>query len=78
MAERGATTLCSTTLCAARPNVTGPEALLLSRIEQPRHERAAGAQAYEAECGAPHLVRVRVRVRELGLGLGLGQGAGEG
>ena len=59
MAERSATTLCSTALCAARPNVTGPEALLLSRIEQPRHERAAGAQAYEAESGAPHLVSVR-------------------
>ena len=66
VAERSATTLCSTTLCAARPNVTGPEALLLSRVKEPRHERAAGAQANEAECGAPHLVRVRVRVKELG------------
>ena len=56
MAERSATTLCSTTLCAARPNIAGPEALLVrARVRVRDRDRVRD------RVGA----RVRVKVRAL-------------
>ena len=54
--DRGTTLICGAPRAAMHS--AGPAALLLGRVEQPRHERAAGAQPHEAECRAPHLVTV--------------------